>query len=122
METVTLWCAVGDHSWQRERQRGRPPFSCPEHSEVPKTPRTRKPSPEPAEAVRIVHRVLQDYPQVSTARRLGIQQILDAREGCLCEIRSDMSDRELMRVVSCQPKWVCSTLDKIRRLYCTYTS
>ena len=43
--------------------------------------------------------------------------ILDSRIGCSCEVRADMTDDELMKVQSCNSRWVCSTLDKIRRLY-----
>lgn len=32
METVTLWCENGEHNWERPRQRGRKPTSCPEHT------------------------------------------------------------------------------------------
>lgn len=31
MKTITLWCEVGQHEWERESQRGRRPTSCPEH-------------------------------------------------------------------------------------------
>lgn len=27
----TLWCAAGEHEWQRPPQRGRPPHACPAH-------------------------------------------------------------------------------------------
>lgn len=30
--TVTLHCKAGNHSWERERKRGRKPENCPEHS------------------------------------------------------------------------------------------
>lgn len=31
-ETETLHCIAGDHSWQRAKQRGKKPMSCPEHA------------------------------------------------------------------------------------------
>lgn len=30
--TQALWCRAGSHEWTRQGQRGRPPVSCPEHS------------------------------------------------------------------------------------------
>lgn len=33
-EMVTLHCETGNHSWERPKQRGRRPHSCPEHTEV----------------------------------------------------------------------------------------
>ena len=32
IETVTLHCQLGDHSWERPKQRGKRPFNCPEHA------------------------------------------------------------------------------------------
>lgn len=29
-ETVTLYCTIGKHNWERVSQRGRRPFTCPE--------------------------------------------------------------------------------------------
>ena len=34
---VQLHCEAGDHTWERESQRGRRPRSCPKHSEIPAT-------------------------------------------------------------------------------------
>ncbi len=31
-DTVTLHCQIGNHSWERARQRGKRPFNCPEHA------------------------------------------------------------------------------------------
>lgn len=37
-ETVTLHCQLGNHSWERPKQRGKRPFNCPEHA--PEKPTT----------------------------------------------------------------------------------
>lgn len=49
--TVTLWCGLGKHNWERTSQRGRRPFGCPEctakheaelaSNKSPETPDTR---------------------------------------------------------------------------------
>jgi hypothetical protein len=33
IEGRQLYCHAGDHTWEAERKRGKPPLSCPEHSE-----------------------------------------------------------------------------------------
>lgn len=46
-DTVTLYCQIGDHKWERPRQRGRQPLNCPEHAPVKVQPQIKR---EPAKA------------------------------------------------------------------------
>jgi hypothetical protein len=39
----TLWCEIGEHEWQRPRQKGKPPHNCPEHNPLTRKPAPRKP-------------------------------------------------------------------------------
>jgi hypothetical protein len=43
-DTVTLFCEEGQHSWERERRRGKAPKNCPDHK-----PSRAKLSPEEAQ-------------------------------------------------------------------------
>lgn len=47
-KTVTLHCQAGDHTWERPSQRGRKPFSCPEHTvTIAKAPASKPEAPKP---------------------------------------------------------------------------
>lgn len=139
-QPTKLWCELGEHEWERERKQGVAPKNCPEH----------KPTPARAErAPEILHCEIGDHdwtredrrgrvplncpehrpivvreakPDGRRSKRVeGIQSILDARIGCACEVRADMTDDELMfGVQSCTAGYVCGTLDRIRGNYVDY--
>lgn len=84
-ETVTLTCSAG-HTWERPRQRGRPPAWCPEHRPTPVArssaeqrgrPRAdyvpvaeRPPAERNAVAIARIDAALNLYPKDETARVL----------------------------------------------------
>jgi len=102
MSEQTLRCLAGNHDYIRPLKRGRVPVNCPEHSNTPQAKAIQEPS---------------------KARIATITEIINHRgEGCSCQIYPEISDRELMRgALSCSPHWVCSTLDKVRRMVVDYS-
>lgn len=105
----TLHCQLGDHDWQRTSQKGRLPINCPEHQPVVET--TDKESPQ--ERGQRVSRA---------ARAATIKEILDTSPKCYCKITPEMTDDELMKEeINCNPYYVCSTLDKVRRHVVNYS-
>jgi hypothetical protein len=111
-----LFCQLGNHTWTREPQRGKPPHNCPLHKPLPSLSKARRGAPTASQG-----HVHVEPAKPSTARIEGISAILDARTDCTCHIEPEYTDRQLMKTQSCKPEWVCSTLDKIRRAYVTYT-
>jgi hypothetical protein len=114
MTTTTLFCEAGQHNWERESQRGRKPFNCPEHaSAAPKVKlQAVRAEGEPQRAIRPERQRKTRESRVSI-----VETILANRpEHCHCDIRPDMTHAELIYVKSCTPYWVCPTLDKVRRL------
>ena len=95
--TITLYCELGAHHWERETKRGRAPINCPEHQpvKVERTPR-------------------------ASARVTTIEAYLAKRGSCTCKIDPTMTDEELQHVESCTPHWVCPTLDKVRASVTNY--
>lgn len=46
-EMDTLFCANGEHTWQRPKQRGRKPHSCPEHADMASVATLEQDAPKP---------------------------------------------------------------------------
>lgn len=70
-ETITLWCEIGQHEWERSKSRGAKPKNCPEHKPV-------KEALDPEERIRRQQegrRVKQEAKD-----KLGIEQVLSYRE------------------------------------------
>lgn len=111
MSTETLICAEGQHTWERERTRGRKPAYCPTH--LPFI--VRSVAADSAVSTR-------ENGSASAERRNRpvIEQVLATRRSCQCEIRADMSNDQLMRMKSCKVAFVCPVLDKLRRRLQTF--
>src|SRR5215207_6155699 len=71
--TVTLYCEIGEHEWERPSQRGKRPKSCPEH----------KPQPEK-----------QDGPKLSKEERQ--KRMLAGRKAAKAERDKDGIERVLV--------------------------
>jgi hypothetical protein len=108
MKTRTLHCKLGNHDWSRESQKGRLPINCPEHQPVVEKPERLVKKETPQERGKRVS---------SAARQRDIQEALDTRPSfCTCKIHVDMTDDELKREeVGCNPYFVCTTVDNLRR-------
>lgn len=105
---VDLWCEAGHHAWQREKQRGRKPRSCPEHSVSSTKPREHSTRKRKA-------RVQKSRP--SELRLWDDMKTLIREHRCLCGLRQGMSLKDLRQLnAGCtSPKWVCPALDAYRR-------
>lgn len=47
MKMQELYCAGGEHHWNRKSQRGKPPLCCPKHKDLQPAPKKRAPRPKP---------------------------------------------------------------------------
>lgn len=113
-ETVTLWCELGEHHWERPRKRGRKPINCPEHQPVA--------IDQPAK-ISVVSRgdALAKAREVRVSRSdervwEAIERILTTQT-CNCDLRPGMKADDLRELgAGCTaPRYVCPVLDAYRR-------
>lgn len=148
-KTQTLWCAEGQHDWERRVTRGKAPRSCPEHRIVPK-PKSAKQKlwcvkgrhdwerdwthgappancPEHKRILTEAHKDKMDDGRVRRAqenRENEIREIIESprAKSCRCGIQPDMTDLELRKLCGrcCTTGYICPTLDTVMRAVYSY--
>jgi len=114
-ELETLHCELGDHSWERERKRGKKPKNCPVH----------KPQIDPVDLEE--RERLREEKRIEAAAERMRQKITEhaaeARERrCKCVYDPNASWVDLVKMgAGCTGSthggagWVCPELDRLRR-------
>lgn len=95
----TLICEVGDHEWQRERQRGKKPSRCPEHrSPAISAPPSNKTTDHQASVIAAIL----EAPRAS---------------GCRCRLSPTSTPAQIRTLGGgcTMPSFVCPILDTVRR-------
>lgn len=102
-QTVTLWCALGQHEWERPRQRGKKPLNCPEHQPVKESTGQHGASEGQRDATK-------------DAIWAKIERLVDETNcHCVPELRRGMTLEDLRNVKNCKPNFICTALDSYRR-------
>lgn len=113
MRTMTTYCEIGKHKWEREIKRGRKPKNCPEHAPV--VAKSEKTS---------LDRMREGREKRSQRdREQKVQEIIANSADCRCAIRPEITDPELRELCSSSctaPAFVCPTLDRVMRTVYTY--